>query len=67
VDPLPANLVDLLAQINGFVLFGGGLRVRGECTEPTWDGSSGVRSGLLIEPWCLEIQLCQTHVMPERG
>src|SRR5262245_50440870 len=27
-------------------------------------GSSAVRTRSLIEAWCLQIQLCQTHVMP---
>ena len=36
VELLPANLVDLLKQINGFVQFGGGLHVRGVCVQPNW-------------------------------
>lgn len=36
VAHLPANLVGLLTQVNGFVQFEGGLHVRGVCSEPTW-------------------------------
>jgi hypothetical protein len=32
----PAQLRDLLGQVNGFIQFGGGLHVRGACREPLW-------------------------------
>jgi hypothetical protein len=35
-DRLPADLRNLLKQLNGFIQFGGGLHVRGACVEPTW-------------------------------
>jgi hypothetical protein len=36
LDAIPAEYAQLLAQRNGFVAFGGGLHVRGACTEPRW-------------------------------
>lgn len=36
LDRLPANLVELLRQVNGFVQYHGGLHVRGACREPEW-------------------------------
>lgn len=33
---LPGNLVGRLRQINGFILFEGGLHVRGVCADPEW-------------------------------
>lgn len=33
---LPANLAELLEQVNGFIQFHGGLHVRGVCREPPW-------------------------------
>lgn len=33
---LPDDLQNVLATINGFVLFGGALRVRGDVTQPEW-------------------------------
>jgi hypothetical protein len=33
---LPADLADLLRQVNGFILHHGGLHVRGACREPAW-------------------------------
>jgi hypothetical protein len=33
---LPASLQVLLKQINGFILYGGALHVRGACTAPSW-------------------------------
>jgi hypothetical protein len=33
---LPADLVGLLRQINGFIQFEGGLHVRGACRAPAW-------------------------------
>jgi hypothetical protein len=45
IDALPANLIDLLKQINGFVQFGGGLHVRGICDKPTWHSISEMMAG----------------------
>ncbi|WP_374569517.1 hypothetical protein [Ideonella sp.] len=42
---LPDNLVGLLRQINGFILFGGGLHVRGVCEEPEWHSIASVIAG----------------------
>lgn len=36
LDQLPTNLGSLLKQINGFILYGGALHVRGLCNSPTW-------------------------------
>jgi hypothetical protein len=36
LDDLPAELVAILTQINGFVLFGGLLHFRGAVTKPAW-------------------------------
>ena len=36
LEHAPANLRALLERINGFILFRGGLHVRGACQEPTW-------------------------------
>lgn len=33
---LPADLRNLLEQLNGFIQFGGGLHVRGACVDPDW-------------------------------
>jgi hypothetical protein len=33
---MPANLADLLQQLNGFIQFHGGLHVRGACRQPSW-------------------------------
>ena len=33
---LPANLADLLRQMNGFIQFHGGLHLRGACLQPAW-------------------------------
>jgi hypothetical protein len=33
---LPADLVKLLRQLNGWIQFRGGLHVRGACREPAW-------------------------------
>jgi hypothetical protein len=35
-DELPENLAALLRSINGFILCGGGLHIRGACVEPEW-------------------------------
>lgn len=45
VAALPDNLVGLLRQINGFILFGGGLHVRGVCAVPAWHSLSSVIFG----------------------
>lgn len=44
---LPADLRNLLEQINGFVQFGGGLHVRGACLEPAWHSLAEATSGEL--------------------
>jgi hypothetical protein len=36
LEHLPAELRELLTEHNGFVLFEGGLHVRGACTAPDW-------------------------------
>ena len=33
---LPRNLLELLRQVNGFIQHGGGLHVRGICSNPEW-------------------------------
>lgn len=45
IGALPTNLVDLLRQINGFVQFGGGLHVRGICSNPIWHSIAEVMVG----------------------
>lgn len=45
VTDLPANLVNLLRQINGFIMFHGGLHVRGVCAAPEWHSLSSVTAG----------------------
>jgi hypothetical protein len=45
VTALPDNLVDLLRQINGFILFEGGLHVRGICATPEWHSLASVLAG----------------------
>lgn len=42
---LPAELRDLLFSVNGFVLFGGGLHVRGVCDAPVWHSLGRVWHG----------------------
>jgi hypothetical protein len=42
---LPDNLVGLLRQINGFILFEGGLHLRGVCTDPEWHSLASVTAG----------------------
>jgi len=49
IDDLPAEFSGLLASINGFVAFGGGLHVRGVCEEPEWHS--------LREAWCGDLRL----------
>src|SRR5436190_13801882 len=36
LEKLPPELAGLLVQINGFILFHGGLHVRGACKYPEW-------------------------------
>ena len=36
LDDLPTNLRGLLAQVNGFIQFGGGLHLRGASLSPDW-------------------------------
>lgn len=45
VAALPDNLVGLLRQINGFILLGGALHLRGVCTEPEWHSLASVTTG----------------------
>ncbi|MBK8257843.1 MAG: hypothetical protein IPK82_34895 [Polyangiaceae bacterium] len=45
LDLLPDNLVGLLRQINGFILFDGGLHVRGVCSSPNWHSLESVMTG----------------------
>ncbi|HMD53792.1 MAG TPA: hypothetical protein VKJ65_04500 [Phycisphaerae bacterium] len=33
---LPQDLQQLLAEVNGFIMFDGGLHIRGACFEPEW-------------------------------
>jgi hypothetical protein len=42
---LPSNLEAVLEQINGFILFEGGLHVRGVCTDPPWHSIRSVLVG----------------------
>lgn len=51
LSKLPEPLRNLLAQINGFVQFGGGLHIRGACLSPTWHS--------LREAWSGENALCK--------
>jgi len=47
ITVLPANLLSLLQQTNGFVQFGGGLHVRGVCEQPLWHSLTSVLAGPL--------------------
>jgi hypothetical protein len=47
VRRLPAELVTLLREQNGFVAFGGGLHVRGVCDQPLWHSLAAVMEGPL--------------------
>jgi hypothetical protein len=42
---LPGDLRDLLLLANGFILFGGGLHVRGACETPDWHSLRQVWTG----------------------
>lgn len=44
---LPANLLSLLRQVNGFIQFNGGLHLRGVCREPAWHSIEMVFNGPL--------------------
>lgn len=44
-DRLPEDYRALLAQMNGFIKFGGGLHVRGACLEPDWHSLRQVWTG----------------------
>ena len=45
LDLLPDNLVELLRQINGFIMYGGGIHVRGVCSEPSWHSLENILTG----------------------
>jgi len=45
LEQLPSSLSGLLRQINGAVLFQGGIHIRGVCTEPTWHSLGYVWTG----------------------
>ena len=45
VAMLPTPLVGLLRQINGFILYEGGLHVRGVCAQPDWHSLASVLTG----------------------
>lgn len=45
LDRLPEDYRALLAQMNGFIKFGGGLHVRGACLEPDWHSLRQVWTG----------------------
>ncbi|GHC52423.1 SMI1/KNR4 family protein [Neogemmobacter tilapiae] len=45
LDHLPSNLGALLEQINGFILYGGALHVRGLCQSPRWHSLEEVWHG----------------------
>ena len=47
LDRLPADYRGLLTQINGFIQFGGGLHIRGACTDPSWHSLTLVWGGEL--------------------
>jgi hypothetical protein len=45
LEGLPSSYKELLAQLNGFVAFHGGLHIRGACSEPSWHSLQLARSG----------------------
>ena len=45
LDRLPDSLRTLLEQVNGFILFGGALHVRGACQTPNWHSLDEAWSG----------------------
>jgi hypothetical protein len=45
LDRLPTSLRTLLEQVNGFILFGGALHVRGACQTPNWHSLEQAWSG----------------------
>src|SRR5262249_39670927 len=58
IPALPDNLVGLLRQINGFILFEGGLHVRGVCADPEWHSLASVLKG----PKALHVLYPSLHV-----
>lgn len=49
IELLPAGLAELLRRRNGFVLYDGGLHVRGACLTPAWHSLR--RAWLGPDPW----------------
>jgi hypothetical protein len=47
---LPADLRRLLTEVNGFILFDGGLHIRGACLQPDWHSLRKVWEGELALP-----------------
>lgn len=45
LEKLPASFRTILKQINGFILFGGALHVRGACSGPVWHSLDAAWSG----------------------
>lgn len=45
LESLPKPLRELLTALNGFILFNGGLHVRGVCDEPNWHSLQRVCEG----------------------
>ncbi len=45
LEKLPADLRNLLQQINGFIQFEGGLHIRGACSSPEWHSLAGAWTG----------------------
>jgi hypothetical protein len=45
LNDLPADYRSMLKQINGFILYGGGLHVRGACKSPKWHSLRNVWTG----------------------
>ncbi len=44
---LPQDLVDLLSEVNGFVVFEGGFHLRGQCSLPDWHSLAVAQRGAL--------------------
>jgi hypothetical protein len=47
---LPADLRQLLTEVNGFIMFDGGLHIRGACREPDWHSLRKIWEGELALP-----------------
>lgn len=47
---LPADFRQLLTEVNGFIMFDGGLHIRGACLEPDWNSLRKVSEGELALP-----------------